>query len=214
MACTSCACARWTSHGLSRGDKSERELSWCRKRRVLCSSQVQQCTEKPLLSCVCKQLQDTGVFFYASIPQKTAVALGLDPQTTTCIYPLSINTRCRNRIFAAPRTSSHGSGARGAALLLPLSMPILTVSNSGQVLRGYMSRIRGMCGQPPPPTRRLPAAYGAPALRSLWCCTGFVLCPSACSRGRNRLEGPEAQQETKNPFALLEFFQPSSMKCE
>ncbi|GAB32180.1 hypothetical protein APS_2782 [Acetobacter pasteurianus subsp. pasteurianus LMG 1262 = NBRC 106471] len=24
-----------------------------------------------------------------------------------------------------------------------------------------------------------------------------MLCPSACSRGRNRLEGPEAQKETK-----------------
>ena len=67
--------------------------------------------------------QDTGVFFYRSNPQKTAVALGLDPQTTTANYPLSINTRCGNRIFAAPRTSSHGSGARGAALLLPLSQP-------------------------------------------------------------------------------------------
>lgn len=47
-----------------------------------------------------------------------------------------------------------------------------------------------------PPTRRLPAAYGAPALRSLWCCTGFVLCPSACSRGRSRLEGSEAKHDT------------------
>ena len=46
------------------------------------------------------------------------------------------------------------------------------------------------------PTRRLPAAYGAPALRSLWCCTGFVLCPSACSRGRSRLEGSEAKRDT------------------
>ena len=140
--------------------------------------------------------QDTGVFFYGSNLQKTAVALGLDPQTTTAIYPLSINTRCENRIFAAPRTSSHGSGARGAALLLPLSMPILTVSNLGQVLRGYMSRIGEMCGQSPPPTRRLPAAYGAPALRSLWCCTGFVLCPSACSRGGSELEGSEAKRDT------------------
>ena len=152
--------------------------------------------KNPCVLVKCKQLQDTGVFFYRSIPQKTAVALGLDPQTTTCIYPLSINTRCGNRIFAAPRTSSHGSGARGAALLLPLSMPILAVSNSGQVLRGYMLRIGGMCGQSPPPTRRLPAAYGAPALRSLWCCTGFVLCPSACSRGRNELEGSEAKRDT------------------
>ena len=47
-----------------------------------------------------------------------------------------------------------------------------------------------------PPTRRLPAAYGAPALRSLWCCTGFVLCPSACSRGRSKLEGSEAKRDT------------------
>jgi len=92
---------------------------------------------------MCKQLQDTGVFFYRSNLQKTAVALGVDPKTTTAIYPLSINTRCGNRSSATPRTSSHGSGARGAALLLPLSMPILTVSISGQVLRGYMSRIRG-----------------------------------------------------------------------
>lgn len=123
MACTSCACARWTSHGLSRGDNSERELSWCRKRPVLCSLQVQQCTEKPLLFCVSRQPQDAGFFFDLSIPQKTAVALGLDPKTATAIYPLSINTRCENRIFAAPRASSHGSGARGAAQLLPLSQP-------------------------------------------------------------------------------------------
>ena len=150
----------------------------------------------PVILVCLSNSQDTGFFFVRSIPQKTAVSLGLEPKTTPAIYPLSINTRCRNRIFAAPRTSSHGSGARGAALLLPLSMPILTVSNSGQVLRGYMSRIRGMCGQPPPPTRRLPAAYGAPALRSLWCCTGFVLCPSACSRGGSRLEGSEAKRDT------------------
>jgi len=52
------------------------------------------------------------------------------------------------------------------------------------------------CGQSPPPTRRLSAAYGAPALRSLWCCTGFVLCPSACSRGGNKLEGSEAKRDT------------------
>ena len=171
---------------MSRGDKSERELSWCRKRPVLCSLQVQQCTEKPLSFWLCRNSQGTGFFFDQSIPQKTAVALGLDPKTTSAIYPLSINTRCGNRIFAAPRTSSHGSGARGSALLLPLSMPILAVSNSGQVLRGYMSRIGGMCGQSPPPTRRLPAAYGAPALRSLRAVMGCLLARlDGLGRGKN-----------------------------
>ena len=153
---------------------SEREVSWCRLRHVLSSLQVQKCTEKPLLFCVSRQPQNTGVFFYASIPQKTAVALGLDPQTTTAIYPLSINTRCETRIFAAPRTSSHGSGARGAAQLLPLSMPILTVSNSGQVLRGYMSRIGGMCGQSPPP----PDAYRRPTALPL--CARSGAAPALC----------------------------------
>lgn len=121
-----------------------------------------------------RQPQNTGVFFYRSNPQKTAVALGLDPKTTTANYPLSINTRCENRIFAAPRTSSHGSGARGAALLLPLSMPILTVSNMGQVLRGYMSRIGGMCGQSPPP----PDAYRRPTALPL--CARSGAAPALC----------------------------------
>ena len=123
--------------------------------------------------------QVTGFFFDQSIPQKTAVALGVDPKTTTANYPLSINTRCENRIFAAPRTSSHGSGARGAALLLPLSMPILTVSNSGQVLRGYMSRMGKSAGNhhPPPDAYRRPTALplcarsgAAPAL----CCARLL----------------------------------------
>lgn len=126
-----------------------------------------------------RQPQDAGFFFDLSIPKKTAVALGLHPKTTSAIYPLSINTRCENRIFAAPRTSSHGSGARGAAQLLPLSIPILTVSNSGQVLRGYMSRMGKSAGNhhPPPDAYRRPTALplcarsgAAPAL----CCARLL----------------------------------------
>jgi len=73
---------------------SAREASWGRLRPVLCIPQVQQCTEKPLSFWWSKQLQDAGFFFVLSNPQKTAVALGLNPQTATAIYPLSINTRC------------------------------------------------------------------------------------------------------------------------
>lgn len=122
--------------------------------------------KNPCVLVECKQLQDTGVFFYRSIPQKTAVALGLDPQTTTCIYPLSINTRCENRIFAAPRTSSHGSGARGAALLLPLSKSS-PCGSMGQ-------REEGALGHPLPP----PDAYRRPT--ALPRCARSGAAPALC----------------------------------
>ena len=121
---------------------------------------------------------------------------------------LKYKYKVRNPHFRRPaHVLARLRGSRGGATAPPLHAHSYGLKFGTGFAWLYVTH-RGNVRAITTPTRRLPAAYGAPALRSLWCRTSFVLCPSACSRGGNRLERPEAQQATENPFDLLEFLKP------